>query len=174
MMDFKTPAPDRYRQPVPQHRPVATVPPPTPPPEPAKDQPKHRRRLKKPVGNRNWKKMAVAVIIIGLIIWLTYGYITTKNQLQQAKNSPATAGQTETQKLINKVGQLVDLPSGETPTIATVNDASKLKNQAFFASAQNGDKVLIYAKAGKAVLYRPSSNRVVEYSKVNLNNSSTQ
>ena len=173
-MDFKTPAPDRYRQHAPQHRPVATVPPPAPPPEPARQEPKPKRRLKKPANARSWRKIAAIFIVIGLIVWLAYGYTTTKHQLQQDKNLPGSAGQTETQKLIGKVGQLVDLPSGETPTIATVNDASKVKNQAFFASAQNGDKVLIYTKAGKAVLYRPSTNRVVEYSAVNLGTSPTK
>ena len=61
------------------------------------------------------------------------------------------------------------MPSSEAPTIATVNDITKLKGQAFFADAKNGDKVLIYTKAGKAVLYRPLTNKVIEYSTVNLN-----
>ncbi len=153
-----------------EHRPVATVS--TPEAirdELAKEGPKHTRRIKKPSLNRRWWKVALLLIALLLVIWLAYGYITTKNQLEQAKNTPnASASESATQQLIDKVGQLVDLPASETPTIATVNDASKLKNQSFFASSRNGDKVLIYSKAGKAVLYRPSTNRVIEYSTVNL------
>jgi hypothetical protein len=78
---------------------------------------------------------------------------------------------TVSQQLIDKVGLLVDLPQNEAPTIATVNNASKLKNQEFFARAADGDKVMIFNKSGLAVLYRPSTNRVIEYSKVNLANS---
>jgi hypothetical protein len=117
---------------------------------------------------RRWWLILLVLALIGLSV-LGYGYIHTKNELTKLKN-PSTAGKTETQSLIDKVGKLVQLPSGETPTLATVNDATKLKNQAFFASAQNGDKVLIYSKAGKAVLYRPSTNKIIAYSPVNLGN----
>jgi len=117
---------------------------------------------------RRWWIVLLILAVIGLL-FLGYGYIHTKNELTKLKN-PSTAGKTETQQVIDKVGKLVQLPSGETPTLATVNDATKLKNQAFFAGAQNGDKVLIYSKAGKAVLYRPSTNKIIAYSPVNLGN----
>ena len=61
----------------------------------------------------------------------------------------------------------MELPQ-EVPTVATVSDVSKLKNQAFFANAKNGDKVLIYQNAKKAILYRPSSNKIVEFGPINL------
>jgi hypothetical protein len=117
---------------------------------------------------RHWWRWLAAIILIGAVAWLVYGYVTTKNQLDKLSN-PAVASQTETQQIVAEAGKLVDLPTGETPTLATVNDASKLKNQVFFADSQNGDKVLIYSKAGKAVLYRPSINKVIEFSSVNLN-----
>jgi len=66
------------------------------------------------------------------------------------------------------VGKLMVLPEGETPTIATVSDPDKLKDQAFFAHAKTGDKVLIYAKAKKAILYSPTDNRIVEVAAIDL------
>jgi len=179
MMDFKSPDRSRYYDPRPTHRvPARTAPagpgPETAAPPPAETAPRRRKERKSkglPIG---WKKLLGGLILIALIVWLGYGYLTTKNQLEQAKNSPSGTGTTQTDQLVGKVGQLVDLPQGETPTIATVNDAAKLKNQAFFSSAKDGDKVLIYSKAGKAVLYRPSTNRIIEYSTVNLGSSPTQ
>ena len=175
-MDFRTPDRNRYQDPRAVHRPpLASVPPPAPRPEPStvEPTPKKRRLRKSSAGSKKWVRFIGGLVIIALIAWLAYGYITTRNQLEQAK-SPSGTGQTQTQQLVNRVGQLVDLPQNETPTIATVNDAAKLKSQAFFASAKDGDKVLIYSKAGKAVLYRPSTNRVIEYSTVNLGGSPTQ
>jgi hypothetical protein len=129
----------------------------------------HKRRKRPEIHlSRQWLIRGVVTLVVIGVIALAYGYIHTRNQLTKLSN-PKTAGQTETQQLINKVGKLVDLPTGETPTLATVNDATKLKTQNFFASAQNGDKVLIYTKAQRAVLYRPSTNKIVEYSRVNLN-----
>ena len=167
--NFRTSEPEETVRPV-AARPVAHVPHSLPEAhKSAKEEPsvKHKHIRKPAAPKKGWLKYLIALIIIGLIAWLAYGYITTKNQLESAKNASGPA-QGETQQLVNEVGKLVQLPQGETPTIATVNNATKLQNQAFFKDAQNGDKVLIYSKSGKAVLYRPSTNKVIEYSTVNL------
>jgi hypothetical protein len=117
---------------------------------------------------KNYGKIVLVVAIVLVFIGLTYGYLHTRNELNRLSN-PKNAAQNDTEKVVDKVGKLIVLPSGETPTAATVSDVGKLKSQEFFSRAQNGDKVLVYAKSGRAVLYRPSINKVVEYSKVNLN-----
>lgn len=114
------------------------------------------------------------MLILGAFAYLVYGYIDTKNKLTKA-NSSKPASQNASEELVDKVGRLVVLPSNETPAIATVENASKLKDQLFFANSKDGDKVLIYSKSSRAVLYRPSTNQVVEYSKyANLTNKPTQ
>ena len=82
----------------------------------------------------------------------------------------AAAAQAQVDATIAQVGKLIALPTDEQPTVATVTDASKVKDQPFFANAQNGDVVLIYTKAQEAILYRPSSNIIVEVGAVNINN----
>lgn len=77
--------------------------------------------------------------------------------------------QAEANAIIAKVSKLMALPTDETPTIATVTDISVVKDQPFFANAQNGDKVLIYQNAGKAILYRESENKIIEVGAVNFN-----
>lgn len=76
--------------------------------------------------------------------------------------------QAEVDALISEVGTLLALPSDEKPTVATITDAEKLKEQAFFKNAMNGDKVLIYTNAKKAILYRPSEKKVLEVGAVNI------
>lgn len=64
-------------------------------------------------------------------------------------------------QLVKEVGKLIDLPANETPTVATVTDVNKLKAEAFFQNAKNGDKVLIYQNAKKVILYNPSAKKIV-------------
>jgi hypothetical protein len=86
----------------------------------------------------------------------------TQKALEQQQNDPAAQLKKDNQELITKVGKLIILPIDEDPTVATVSDLNKLQGQPFFAKAQLGDKVLIYTKAKKAILYRPSSNQIIE------------
>ncbi|HZQ29709.1 MAG TPA: hypothetical protein VFA93_01355 [Patescibacteria group bacterium] len=96
-------------------------------------------------------------------------YLNDEKQLAQIKKNPQFLAQQEAKDIVSKVGALVALPTDEQPTIATVTDVSKLKGQAFFAKAQNGDKVLIYTKALKAYLYSVTLNKILEVAPVTVN-----
>jgi hypothetical protein len=110
-------------------------------------------------------RLAMLVIIILAI----YFY----NQTRILNKDPKTIAAKEVTSLVDEVSKIVILPEGETPTVATVSDAAALKSQAFFAQALKGDKVLIYTKAGKAVLYRPSVGKIVEVSSVKFDTSAS-
>jgi hypothetical protein len=78
----------------------------------------------------------------------------------------------EIKQLIANVGKYIELPN-ETPTVATVSDQSKLKNEPFFQRSKNGDKVLIFEKFGRVILYRPSINKVIDMTVLQSNNQSS-
>lgn len=110
-----------------------------------------------------------AVVIVAL---LAAGYFFIQYQKAQTLlKNPSQAAVSEIKALTDKVGQLIELPVGEDPTVATVSDKTKLSDQVFFRNAQNGDKVLIYTKAKKAILYRPSTNKIIEVAPVNIGES---
>ena len=88
-------------------------------------------------------------------------------QVVELKQDPQRRLQQEAEDLIERVGRLVVLPEGERPTIATVSDIEQVKDRPFFANAKNGDKVLIYTNARKAILYDPV-NDIVEIAPVNI------
>lgn len=120
---------------------------------------------------RNLKKY-LPYLIAGVIVILAlsvggYFYLQYQGAQEKLAVNPAT-GVPQVSDLVERVGKLMELPAGETPTVAAVSDVSKLKGQAFFVNAQNGDQVLIYSKAKKAVLYRPSTNKIIEVGPVNL------
>lgn len=94
--------------------------------------------------------LVVAVgIMAGSVILFTHGFGNGLNT-------------NDDQKVIEQVSKVMDLPSDETPSIATVLDKTKLSDQAFFARAEDGDKLLLYTGAQKAILYRPSSKTIIE------------
>ncbi|NTW13826.1 MAG: hypothetical protein HGA31_02220 [Candidatus Moranbacteria bacterium] len=72
----------------------------------------------------------------------------------------------EIEQLISRIDRVMELPRGETPTLATVTDKEKLVDQEFFRPAENGDKVLIYQQSGRAILFRPSTGRIMNVSPV--------
>ena len=108
-------------------------------------------------------------VIIGVLILvvLTTGGAAAYfyNQLQQ---NPQVQVQEEIDTLVAQVGELLVLPEGEAPTVATVSDIELLREQPFFANAKNGDRVLIYTSARKAILYDPVANKIVEIAPINL------
>lgn len=118
--------------------------------------------------------LVVAVAAVTILALLPSAYFYTKyRQAEQRLANPAEFAQAETQELVTSVGKLIELPTDETPTVATVSDRERLANQPFFAKAQNGDKVLIYTTARKAVLFRPGANKIIEVAPINLGSESS-
>ncbi len=113
-------------------------------------------------------------LIIGIIIGIgglwAWNHFTAKN----AQDVVSQTSQAQVKDLIVKVGKLVILPKGENPVVATINDASTLiKQQAFYTGAINGDVVLVYQKAAKAIVYSPSRNVIVNVGPVIMQNPAT-
>lgn len=92
----------------------------------------------------------------------------------QSRNDPSKVSAREVKTLTSTIGKLVLLPSDESPTIATVSDPDALSDQSFFVGAQKDDKVLIYSNAKKAILYRPSIDKIINIAPLNLGDSVSQ
>nr|MBI5455490.1 hypothetical protein [Candidatus Levybacteria bacterium] len=108
------------------------------------------------------KKKILLVIFAAIVLGASLYYFLVYKKSGVSSQDPTQAAVIESQNLIEKVGKLIELPVGEQPQIATVSDVSKLPNQPFFSKAQNGDKVLIYNIAQKAILYRPNTNKIID------------
>ncbi len=103
------------------------------------------------------KKLIFLAIFLIIVICFSVYYLNR----QSAKN-PELKNQQEVNALISQVKKLIELPSDETPTIATVLDENKVSSELFFKNAKVGDKLLAYVKNKKAILYRPSTNIIIE------------
>lgn len=105
----------------------------------------------------------LAILATSASGYFYFQYTNTQKQLKAKAQTQAAKGTVdETKKLIEEVGKLINLPKDEEPTIATVTDVDKLKDQPFFKEAKVGDKVLIYPKVQKSILYDPKNKRIVE------------
>ena len=116
-----------------------------------------------------YRKKVINIIITIIVLIAVgiggYSYYKFRSETNNTKSLNKTSP--EVKDLINKVSKLYLMPEGEEPTIATVTDPESLKNKSFFYLAEKGDKVLIFTKAGRAVLYRPTIDKIIEVSSIN-------
>ena len=115
---------------------------------------------------QKFMKVVVPIIAVVAIASSIYFYL----QIRELQKDPAIVAQQAVAVLVSKIGKLVVLPAEETPTVATVSDPEALKDQAFFANAVEGDKVLIYAQAKKAILYSVGMNKILDVAPLNIGN----
>ncbi|HVX24458.1 MAG TPA: hypothetical protein VG992_03915 [Candidatus Saccharimonadales bacterium] len=109
------------------------------------------------------------IILVVISLFLFQQYREARQKLAAAHNPNAVNAQVK--NVITAVRKLVVLPSNQTPTVATVQNVSKLRGQSFFANAKNGDKVLVYSAEKEAILYRPSTNQIVTIAPISVNGS---
>ncbi len=117
----------------------------------------------------NKQKIILSIISVFCILLITTSWYFY-SQWKKAVTVPSDTTAEEAMEVAEHVANHIQLPEGETPTLATVTDREKLQDQEFFQKAENGDKVLIYSTAAKAILYRPSIDRIIEVAPIFFNN----
>jgi len=130
-----------------------------------------------------WMFKIIVLLILVAAVYGGWKYYQNKsvgqsllNQAQTTQPADAVSNEDQvaiekaTQELLTKVGKLIILPN-EKPTFATILDAKKLiAEQSFYAGSENGDQLLIYQKAQKAIIYSPTKNILVNVGPVYFNN----
>jgi type VI protein secretion system component VasK len=96
---------------------------------------------------------AVVIVALAATVVILWQQNATLRDTDQAVAEQA-------QQLKDKVSLLMEVPD-ETPVIATVSAVEELRDQPFFKKAENGDKVLIFSAEKKAVIYRESTNKII-------------
>jgi len=112
-----------------------------------------------------------AIVVVSTFGVGVYKYVQLRHEVIKLRNTPQgaqEAAKEETARLIDQVRKLISVPEDETPTVATVSDSEKLRSNAFFANAQNGDKVLIYSTSKKAIIFRPGENKIIEVGPISI------
>ncbi len=101
------------------------------------------------------KRLIIKLFVLGWVIITLYLGIHYWNSTKQSQTSKEVA------ELKQKLSRHVIL-DGPDPGIVTVTDSEKLKSaDPFYKRAQNGDKIIIWEE--KALIYRPSTDRIVDF-----------
>jgi hypothetical protein len=117
-------------------------------------------------------KLVLPVVIVVVVLVVLGGvsmYFYSRYQhVQKLLKDPAAASKEEVSMLVGKVSRHILLPANESPQIAKVTDPAQLKSNQFFAQSQAGDVVLIYTQSQKAILFRPTTDRIIEVAPATL------
>lgn len=111
------------------------------------------------------KSIAGPLLLVAVVLFGGAGVFLSQQGGAITQNADATA---QSASVVTAVSKLIALPDGETPTVAEVTDINALKDQPFFAKAKVGDQVLIYAQAGRAYLFDPKANKILEVAPVSF------
>ncbi len=113
---------------------------------------------------RNMAILIIAACIVGgLLIWLAVDRMGDKEM--SPEDSKAISS-----RIVREVGHIYILPQNETPTVAQIEDVSRLANQEFYRNAKTGDYVLVYDRAKLALIYRESMGKLVNVGPIHLKN----
>lgn len=108
------------------------------------------------------------IVAIGFVIALVItnsnqpnSLITQSNNQLNSANVSDPDGKPSEAEIINQVGKLILLPTGEKPEVATIGDVEKLKKQnpEIYKDAQAGDLLLLYKS--RLIIYRQSENKLI-------------
>lgn len=109
--------------------------------------------------------LLVCLLIAGTSI-VTFLYtkkgFSSTGQLPTPTKEPPKDNRAELDVILSEIRTVMLLTESETPTLVTVTEAEKMRGQSFFKNVENGDKVIIYENAKKAILWRPSAKMIIE------------
>jgi len=114
------------------------------------------------------------VVAVGGVIWGTWSYkmyLGAKDEVLELSSleGQQELAQQEVAQVIEQIKRHMKLPDDEEPVMATVTNAADLAaEQPFYKDAKNGDKVIIYQNAQKAILYNPTEDVLVNVGPVYL------
>lgn len=112
---------------------------------------------KKLVPSKRRFKIVITLILLALISGGIYGYFKYNSKASSEKRAQA-----ETIRLVKEVRKIMILPETDVPAVFDIQDPVLLTSQqAFFAGAEKGDKLLVYPQLGKAIVYSPKRKMIV-------------
>lgn len=118
--------------------------------------------------------IAVMALTGCLVMFVKYSVAKKRINSLTTPQGQQDLAKMEVKALLDKVSKHIVLPTDEEPTVASITDADALKTeQAFYKDAKNGDKVIIFMQAKKAIIYNEENDILVNVGPIFMNETST-
>lgn len=103
--------------------------------------------------------LALVLIFGSFTLWSLWQYHRSNVALEKLQRQ--SVAEENRAELLEKVGRHIILPAS-APSIATVTNVAEMRRTApMYQNAQNGDKILIYPKERKIIIYSPARDIIV-------------
>lgn len=103
--------------------------------------------------------IAIVVLAIAYYAYTKFGGSSIINSNSDQNSVPLSSS--DPSEIRAAVSKLMLLPEGEPAVFDITNPELMAKQQAFFAGAIAGDKLLMFATSGKAIIWSPSRGIIV-------------
>lgn len=126
------------------------------------------KRSKKSSNNKPYRKYLVGLAaLLVLAGGGFFGYTYWKN-MQSSPEVQAAQAEEEKQAILGQLSKLMVVPEGDPVLFKVSNEEVMRQQQAFFKDAKNDDVLLVFQASGKAIIFRPSQNMIVNAGPVNF------
>lgn len=105
--------------------------------------------------------IVLGALLVAALSGSAGGYFFIQDRKNDQQTQTKQGSLSDVSYVVSRVSRHMILPSDETPALLTVTDTTKLTST-FLRQAKNGDKVLVYQANKKAVIYRPSADKIVD------------
>lgn len=111
---------------------------------------------------RNRKLFKAFLLAVFILLAVGAGAFFWLQQHKDVSSAPNKDTNEQTSvRILRKVSKIYALPKNEEPSVAAIEDSSKLADQNFFAKAQDGDYLLVYPEAKLALIYREQAGQLI-------------
>lgn len=106
----------------------------------------------------NWLVMLAVVLLAGAAFYFWQDAQDARNQTPEAI---AERNEEESQRVIQQLGEILQISTDQEPTVARIEDADVLReaNPDFYTDAQENDYLVLYPQ--RAIIYREDENKIV-------------
>lgn len=120
-------------------------------------------------------KKILSILILIIILLLAFAIFKKfYNPKDELGKKTEQLSDKQTTAIVKKISKLIVVPADEKPMIVPISNADELiAEQRFYIGSEDGDYVIVYPNAKKAIIYRESENKLINVGPVIIDQPAT-